>query len=90
LGNKNSITEYEGHQSYINSISFDHEGCVLASVSDDLTCRVWNIKEGDERRKLEFKINRSSPGMYALNYIIIGRLKKVNSNKNLASELNLT
>ena len=66
LANKNSITEYEGHQSYINSISFDHEGCVLASVSDDLTCRVWNVKEFDERQKLEFKINLSSPGTSAL------------------------
>ncbi|XP_065207907.1 nucleoporin Nup37 [Planococcus citri] len=37
----------EGHTNYVNDICFDKESSVdlLASVSDDFTCRVWSVKD---------------------------------------------
>lgn len=34
------------HRNYINDISYDPTGEYLASVSDDLTCRIWAVKDG--------------------------------------------
>jgi nuclear pore complex protein Nup37 len=62
LSESTSITEFEGHKSYINSIAFDPDGNLLASASDDLTCRIWNTKFSSENNKLDFKIDLKSPG----------------------------
>lgn len=33
------------HRNYINDISYDPTGEYLASASDDLTCRIWSVKD---------------------------------------------
>ncbi|XP_075236445.1 nuclear pore complex protein Nup37 isoform X2 [Lycorma delicatula] len=38
----------EGHKSYINSVAYESSGDYLASVSDDLTCKLWSVKENKE------------------------------------------
>lgn len=34
-----------GHRSYINDVAYEGSGDTLASVSDDVTCRLWSVKE---------------------------------------------
>ncbi|XP_059487188.1 nucleoporin Nup37 [Neocloeon triangulifer] len=58
-----TITDLEGHQSYINAMAFEPDGNLIASVSDDLTCRIWNTRDESEHQKPEIKINLKSPGM---------------------------
>jgi hypothetical protein len=72
LGNKISITECEGHQSYINSTSFDHEECVLAVVSDDLNSAECGMSKMRVTRgeNWNLKSTFSSPGMSVLDYFI--------------------
>ena len=49
----------EGHSDYVNSVCFEPEqGDQLASVSDDHTCRVWQI-DGTEQVRLPL----GAPGM---------------------------
>lgn len=46
--NLNDVNTYEileGHRDYVNSISYEPDGEFLASVSDDHTCKLWDIKE---------------------------------------------
>lgn len=38
------IHKISAHRNYVNDISFDPSGEYLASVSDDLTCRIWSVK----------------------------------------------
>ncbi|XP_022527488.1 nucleoporin Nup37 [Astyanax mexicanus] len=48
LQNRHEVKEMEGHTSYINHVVFEPtEGKQMASVSDDHTCRVWDL-EGNE------------------------------------------
>ena len=42
------------HDNFINGICFDSTGKFLASVSDDHSCRVWNVNESVEQMLLEF------------------------------------
>jgi len=59
LKNDDSVVVIEGHQDYINSITFEPEhGTLLASTSDDHTCRIWNL---DGTLKTTLTLN--SPGM---------------------------
>lgn len=41
----NILKILEGHKSYINAVSYEPEGELLASASDDHTCKLWAIKE---------------------------------------------
>lgn len=50
----------EGHTDYANSIAYDPEGELLASVSDDQTCKLWAVKE-DQKCVLTFYL--TAPGM---------------------------
>ena len=34
-----------GHTNYVNYVTYEPAGQFLASVSDDHTCKIWNIKE---------------------------------------------
>ncbi|KAH8384114.1 hypothetical protein KR009_012170 [Drosophila setifemur] len=43
LGQFNTVQALEGHSDYINDASWVCEGELLASVSDDFTCRFWTI-----------------------------------------------
>jgi nuclear pore complex protein Nup37 len=38
----------EGHKDYTNAISYEPEGELLASVSDDHTCKLWAVKENQK------------------------------------------
>ncbi|XP_063111529.1 nucleoporin Nup37 isoform X1 [Cavia porcellus] len=45
LQDKNEYKVLEGHSDFINSLAFDpKEGQEIASVSDDHTCRIWNLE----------------------------------------------
>lgn len=61
--NLNDVNTYEileGHKDYINSISYESEGELLASVSDDHTCKLWAVKEN---QKCISTFHLTSPGM---------------------------
>ncbi|XP_065351372.1 nucleoporin Nup37 [Cloeon dipterum] len=63
LGESTSVVDLEGHQDYINAVAFEPEGSLLASASDDLTCRVWTARDASDYRPLECKFHLNSPGM---------------------------
>ncbi|KAF2979794.1 hypothetical protein EK904_012818 [Melospiza melodia maxima] len=49
LQDKNEFKTFDGHTDYINDLVFaPNEGQEIASVSDDHTCRVWDL-EGNEK-----------------------------------------
>ncbi|XP_012279700.1 nucleoporin Nup37 [Orussus abietinus] len=61
--NLNESDVYEvldGHSDYVNSIAFEPEGELLASVSDDHTCKIWAVKE-DQKSIATFRL--TSPGV---------------------------
>ncbi|KAJ8675734.1 hypothetical protein QAD02_011520 [Eretmocerus hayati] len=60
LGEKNLYEVLEGHTSYVNDIAYDPEGELLASISDDNTCKLWSIKE-EQKCILTFHLR--APGM---------------------------
>ncbi|XP_012265130.1 nucleoporin Nup37 [Athalia rosae] len=60
LNELNTYQVLEGHKDYVNSIAFEPEGDILASVSDDHTCKLWDIKE-DNKCHVTFYL--TSPGV---------------------------
>ncbi|XP_076153524.1 nucleoporin Nup37 isoform X1 [Alosa pseudoharengus] len=59
LKDSHEVKEIEGHTSYINHLVFEPtEGKQIASVSDDHTCRVWDL-DGNETALFKLR----SPGM---------------------------
>ncbi|XP_063164371.1 nucleoporin Nup37 [Candoia aspera] len=58
LKDKNEYKTLEGHSDYINDLVFSPNGQEIASVSDDHTCRVWDL-EGNLRAYFVLR----SPGM---------------------------
>uniref|UniRef100_A0A673K524 Nucleoporin Nup37 n=2 Tax=Sinocyclocheilus TaxID=75365 RepID=A0A673K524_9TELE len=59
LQNNCDVKVMEGHTSYINHLVFEPaEGKQIASVSDDHTCRVWNL---DGNETISFRLR--SPGV---------------------------
>ncbi|UZJ51010.1 hypothetical protein CBS101457_000330 [Exobasidium rhododendri] len=44
LGESKPIKILKGHTDEVNAIRFDPTGTLLASVSDDMTARVWNLE----------------------------------------------
>ncbi|KAL0268134.1 UNVERIFIED_CONTAM: hypothetical protein PYX00_010195 [Menopon gallinae] len=52
--------EIEGHSDYINDCGYDLEGDYLASVSDDLTCKLWSV---NQEFHLLNTFQLTSPGM---------------------------
>jgi len=40
------LFELEGHEQYINSISFNHDGSLIATTSADESARVWDASNG--------------------------------------------
>ncbi|XP_076647960.1 nuclear pore complex protein Nup37 [Halictus rubicundus] len=55
-----TVWEMEGHKDYVNSICYETEGKILASVSDDYTCKLWAVNE--EGRCIS-TMYLTSPGM---------------------------
>ncbi|KAK6188467.1 hypothetical protein SNE40_004636 [Patella caerulea] len=59
LKEDDTVLAFEGHTSYVNSVTFDpNQGEQVASTGDDLTCRIWN-KDGDVISVFQL----TSPGM---------------------------
>ncbi|MBN3303686.1 nucleoporin Nup37 [Amia ocellicauda] len=59
LQDKYEVKEMEGHSDYINHLIFEpREGQQIASVSDDHTCRIWDL---DGKQTVSFLLR--SPGM---------------------------
>ncbi|KAM4902338.1 NUP37 protein, partial [Sylvia borin] len=59
LQDKNEFKTFDGHSDYINDLVFaPNDGQEIASVSDDHTCRVWDL-EGNEKAHFVLR----SPGM---------------------------
>lgn len=48
LQENNTVQVLRGHTSYINDVTYDHEGEFFASVSDDHSCRIWNCKQDSQ------------------------------------------
>ncbi|KYN40352.1 Nucleoporin Nup37 [Trachymyrmex septentrionalis] len=48
LNDVNMFEILEGHKDYMNAISYEPEGELLASVSDDHTCKLWAVKENQK------------------------------------------
>lgn len=53
------LQEIQGHMDYVNDCSFDPEGDYLASVSDDLTCKLWSV---NQQYQFVNSFNLTSPG----------------------------
>ncbi|XP_066583643.1 nucleoporin Nup37 [Prorops nasuta] len=60
LDNKNNYEILDNHRDYINAVSYEPEGEYLVSVSDDHTCKLWDIKE---EHKCVITYYLTSPGM---------------------------
>ncbi|XP_071451263.1 nucleoporin Nup37 isoform X1 [Hetaerina americana] len=45
LVNSDGVQILTGHTDYINAIAFHPDGHLIASASDDHTCRLWNIED---------------------------------------------
>ncbi|ESO89119.1 hypothetical protein LOTGIDRAFT_203162 [Lottia gigantea] len=59
LKDDDTVLAFEGHSSYVNSVTFEpNQGEQIASTGDDLTCRIWN-KDGDMLTLFQL----TSPGM---------------------------
>ena len=51
---------FEGHESYVNSLSYSADGKQIASCSTDRTIRVWDVLTGSRRTiRTNSKFNRS-------------------------------
>jgi WD40 repeat protein len=44
----NQLTEFKGHQDWINSVSFSPDGQYLATASSDGTAKLWRIENLDQ------------------------------------------
>uniref|UniRef100_A0AAG5DLV7 Nucleoporin Nup37 n=1 Tax=Anopheles atroparvus TaxID=41427 RepID=A0AAG5DLV7_ANOAO len=49
LEENDTVQILEGHRSYVNHVSWDHDGEFLASCSDDKSCILWKCKDGFRR-----------------------------------------
>ena len=52
------IHKINAHRNYVNDISYNPSGEYLASVSDDLTCRIWSVSNGYSQA---YKFHLDSP-----------------------------
>ncbi|KAH8262036.1 hypothetical protein KR038_008028 [Drosophila bunnanda] len=59
LSQFNTVNKLRGHKDYINDMAWVCEGSLLASVSDDFTCRFWNT--ADQQNVLTYRL--TSAGM---------------------------
>ncbi|CAD8084770.1 unnamed protein product [Paramecium primaurelia] len=55
------LNKLDGHSGCINSICFSPDGNILASGSDDNSIRLWDVKTGQQKAKLNCPLNRSYP-----------------------------
>ncbi len=45
------VGEWKGHRGYVTDVCFSVDGTILASASEDMTARTWNVTDGSERHK---------------------------------------
>ncbi|XP_037941627.1 nucleoporin Nup37-like, partial [Teleopsis dalmanni] len=48
LQNSDTVQDLKGHSNYVNDVNWDTEGEYLASVSDDHSCKIWNVESNFE------------------------------------------
>ncbi len=53
LNKRSEYNRLEGHDNYVNSVSFSPDGKTLASGSADKTIKLWNLETGTEIRALK-------------------------------------
>ncbi len=46
LGESKPLRMFKGHTDDVNAIAFDHSRSLLASASDDMTAKVWQLDQG--------------------------------------------
>ncbi|HML22978.1 MAG TPA: c-type cytochrome [Aggregatilinea sp.] len=46
------LAAFPGHEEYVNSVAWSPDGTILASGSDDMTVRLWDVATGEEIRVL--------------------------------------
>ncbi|WP_119068296.1 eIF2A-related protein [Aggregatilinea lenta] len=46
------LAAFTGHQEYVNSVAWSPDGTMLASGSDDMSVRLWDVASGEEVRVL--------------------------------------
>ncbi|QVL29928.1 WD40 repeat domain-containing protein [Telmatocola sphagniphila] len=49
---KKQIRSIEGHSRWIRKIALSPDGKILASVADDMVCRIWDLQTGKKIREL--------------------------------------
>ena len=78
IGDDKTIYTLEGHESYINSVSFSPDGQYICSGSDDSTVRVWNVGTKGSIHTLEGHNNEVNSVSYSPdgNYICSGSTDK--------------
>jgi WD40 repeat protein len=50
----NPVSTMAGHTDFIAALAFSPDGQLLVSVSDDGTARIWDWRDGDQLKTLEF------------------------------------
>lgn len=46
-GSASCLFEFVGHDAEIRHLAFDRFGTILATASEDLTCKIWNVETGE-------------------------------------------
>ncbi len=58
---KACVKTFQGHESDINSVAFFPDGHAFASVSDDSSCRLWDIRAYTQLNKYANDKVRTDP-----------------------------
>lgn len=59
---------FEAHTRWIRQLAVSPDGTKLASVGDDMVCRLWNIASGERLRELRGHAERTPQGFVSMLY----------------------